>query len=83
MNLFFYLKPEDDSPDETEGESGVAVDDVLGTDRLQPDLEVRNKQAVRSWGRFNESASAEIQGQDFIRIKRKFKLMHFFGHKSL
>ena len=36
-----HLKSEDDRPDQTEGEARVSVDNVLGTDRLQPDLETR------------------------------------------
>lgn len=38
------LEPQDDGPDEAQDEPGVAVDDVLGADALQPDLQALKHQ---------------------------------------
>ena len=38
-----HLESEDDGPDQTEGQPRVSVDDVLGADRLEPDLEKKSQ----------------------------------------
>ena len=46
INSYLDLEAEDDSPDESEDHSGVAVHNVLRSDVLQPDLGVEEGQAL-------------------------------------
>jgi len=42
---FLNLKPQNDGPDETQDETGVAIDNVLSTNGLQTDLK-REKETI-------------------------------------
>ena len=46
INSYLDLEAEDDSPDESEDHSGVAVHNVLRANVLQPDLGVEEGQAL-------------------------------------
>lgn len=45
---FLNLKPQNDGPDQTEDETGVAIDDVLSTNGLQTDLRRKKPSCIIS-----------------------------------